>query len=62
MRKGSHRLAQGTPRAGRHGREAQRSGGGRQAGGASRWTVAPQPGKMGGGWGGEGCKEREKRR
>ena len=30
-----------------HGREAQTSGGGRQAGLPYRWTVAPRPGKVG---------------
>ena len=48
-REGSHRLAQKTPWTAQHGRKAQTSGGGRQAGAPSRWTVAPRPGEMGGG-------------
>ena len=48
-REGSHRLTRGTPRSGRHGREAQMIRGGRRAGALSRWTVAPHPGEMEGG-------------
>ena len=58
MREGRHRITQGTPWAAQKGNKMQTSGGGRQAGALSRWTVAPRLGEMGGR---SGCKEIEKR-
>ena len=45
-REGSHRLAQGNPWAGWHGRSAQTSGGDCREGAPSRWTVVLHLGKI----------------
>ena len=47
-REGRHRLARVNPWSSQYGSKAQTSGGGRQVGALSRWTVAPCPGDMGG--------------
>ena len=47
-REGRHRLARGTNWAAQQGRKSETSGGVRQAGAPSRWTVAPRPVEMGG--------------
>ena len=46
-REGRHRLARGTPWDAQQGRKSQMSGGVRQVGAPSRWTVSPRPVEMG---------------